>query len=48
MNLCEWYGFVRTGKMAAKEMERTLESFGISSPRSPLRIVLGLMGTHLQ
>ena len=42
MNLRWWYGCVRTGKRIVKGMERTLDSFGISPPRSPLHIVLCL------
>ena len=42
------YGLVRTEKKTAEQTERTFDSFGISSPRSPLRIVLPLMGTYLQ
>ncbi|EDR00791.1 uncharacterized protein LACBIDRAFT_333835 [Laccaria bicolor S238N-H82] len=44
----KWYGFVRSGKTAAKGMERTFDSFGISSLRNPLHVVFCLMGTCLQ
>ena len=41
VDLQYWYVLVRTGKRITKGMERTLDSFGISSRQSPLCITSG-------